>query len=213
MVSTVVVCMGSTACGAAAVGSAGNTTPQPGGVLRYGAYSEMRGFDPVKLTSVGTGIERAAAVMDTLLYRDEITDEVKPKLAESIHTTDNGTTWVLGLRDGVTFTDGEPLNAEAVIFNVNRRIARRPRRITEGTRRSGKLLGESGRRRSVHAGLLGSRRPSGTRQERQLLERGTTHASHGVTYVLQPTTRLGPIDEHPYGGSTMAYLDSAWLDR
>lgn len=83
----------------------------------------MRSFDPVRLTLVGTGIERAAAVMDTLLYRNEITDEVEPKLARSIETPDNGTTWVLGLREGVTFTDGEPLNAQAVIFNINRHTA------------------------------------------------------------------------------------------
>lgn len=115
---------GTAACGTAGSGvTGGGGPPQSGGIAEYGVYSEMRGFDPVQLSLVGTGIERAAAVMDTLLYRDEITDEVKPKLAQSIATTDNGTTWVLGLREGVTFTDGEPLDADAVIFNINRHIA------------------------------------------------------------------------------------------
>ncbi|MFB7890652.1 ABC transporter substrate-binding protein [Microbacterium sp. NPDC056044] len=95
---------------------------QTGGVAQIAALSEMPGFDPVKLANVGTGIERAAQVMDTLLMRDDLTDEVYPKLAKSI-TSDDAKVWTLELREGVTFTDGEPLNAEAVIFNLERHIA------------------------------------------------------------------------------------------
>ncbi|KQZ85242.1 hypothetical protein ASD56_02450 [Microbacterium sp. Root166] len=94
----------------------------PGGVAQVAALGEMPGFDPVKLANVGTGIERAAQVMDTLLMRDDLTDEVYPKLAKSI-SSDDAKVWTLELRDGVTFTDGEPLNAEAVIFNLQRHIA------------------------------------------------------------------------------------------
>ena len=35
-------------------------------------------------------------------------------------TTDDGITWTMTLRDGVMFTDGTPLDAEAVKFNVER---------------------------------------------------------------------------------------------
>lgn len=95
---------------------------QYGGVARVASLSEMAGFDPIKLSNVGTGVERAAMVMDTLLARDELTDEVRPQLAESISSED-GKVWVLTLREGVTFTDGEPLNADAVIFNLERHLA------------------------------------------------------------------------------------------
>jgi peptide/nickel transport system substrate-binding protein len=37
-------------------------------------------------------------------------------------TPDGGKTWVLGLRDGVRFSDGTPLDANAVILNVQRHI-------------------------------------------------------------------------------------------
>ncbi|KQZ85252.1 hypothetical protein ASD56_02500 [Microbacterium sp. Root166] len=95
---------------------------QTGGVVQIASLTEMQGFDPVKVTNVGSGLERAAAIMDTLLYRDELTDEVSPKLAKGISSTD-GQTWVLELRDGVEFTDGTPLDAEAVVFNIQRHIA------------------------------------------------------------------------------------------
>lgn len=102
--------------------SSSETEVQPGGIVKVASYGEMPGFDPVRLQNLGSGIERAANVFDTLLYRDEVTDAVTPKLAKGISTED-GVTWVLELRDGVTFTDGTPLDAEAVIFNLNRHLA------------------------------------------------------------------------------------------
>ena len=46
----------------------------------------------------------------------------EPYMAESMDSPDGGQTWRLGLRDGVTFTDGTPLDAHAVIVNVQRHI-------------------------------------------------------------------------------------------
>ena len=95
---------------------------QTGGVAKVASFFEMVGFDPVRLANVGTGVERAAQVMDTLLRRNDLTDEVTGQLAKGISSED-GITWVLELREGVTFTDGTPLDAEAVIFNLERHIA------------------------------------------------------------------------------------------
>ncbi|MFB7890641.1 ABC transporter substrate-binding protein [Microbacterium sp. NPDC056044] len=105
-----------------ALQSSASAEIQTGGVAQIAALTEMQGFDPVRVTNVGSGLERAAAIMDTLLYRDELTDEVSPKLAKGISSTD-GQTWVLELREGVNFSDGTPLDAEAVIFNLQRHIS------------------------------------------------------------------------------------------
>lgn len=116
-----IACSGNSAPdGDPAAGSEGE--PQKGGDIVATALNELPGFDPVRLTALGTGIERAAQIFDTLMYRDDLTDEVKPKLAESLKSED-GKVWVLTLRDGVTFTDGTPLDAAAVIFNLERHIA------------------------------------------------------------------------------------------
>lgn len=45
-----------------------------------------------------------------------------PGLAESWETSEDGLTWTFKLREGVTFHDGTPFNAEAVIFGLDRVI-------------------------------------------------------------------------------------------
>lgn len=89
-------------------------TPQPGGTLTVGMYTEARSFDPV----IGSNL-MASAVYDSLLKMDS-KGVPQPMLAESMTTPDNGTTWVLKLRPGMTFQDGTPFDADAVIFNVAR---------------------------------------------------------------------------------------------
>jgi peptide/nickel transport system substrate-binding protein len=89
-------------------------TPVAGGTLRVGMYTEARSFDP----TIGSNLI-ASAVYDSLLKMDAA-GEPQPFLAASMTTTDDGTTWRMGLRPGVTFHDGTPLDAEAVLFNVAR---------------------------------------------------------------------------------------------
>jgi peptide/nickel transport system substrate-binding protein len=48
------------------------------------------------------------------------TSDVIPSLATDWTTSDDGLAWTFNLREGVTFHDGEPFNAEAVCFNFER---------------------------------------------------------------------------------------------
>jgi peptide/nickel transport system substrate-binding protein len=48
------------------------------------------------------------------------TTEVEPSLATQWTTSEDGLEWTFTLRDGVTFHDGEPFDAEAVVWNFNR---------------------------------------------------------------------------------------------
>lgn len=52
----------------------------------------------------------------------ELTPEgtIVPLLAESYEVSPDGKVWTIKLRQGVTFHDGTPFNAEAVKFNINR---------------------------------------------------------------------------------------------
>ena len=54
-------------------------------------------------------------VLETLVERDRTT----PMLAESWETIDD-TTWQFHLRDGVSFTNGEPFNADVVKYSIER---------------------------------------------------------------------------------------------
>lgn len=91
--------------------------PRPGGTLVIGNDRELVGFDP----TVQSGNIIAPAVFD-LLLRMSPEGEPEPYLAESMETTDGGTTWVMGLREGVRFSDGTPLDAAAVVLNTQRHI-------------------------------------------------------------------------------------------
>jgi peptide/nickel transport system substrate-binding protein len=92
-------------------------TPKTGGTLVIGENREIVGFDP----TVQNQNPAAAAVYDSLLKVGS--DGVAhPYLAKSMETSDSGRTWTMGLRDGVRFSDGTPLDAQTVIMNVQRHI-------------------------------------------------------------------------------------------
>ena len=94
--------------------------PQQGGTLTVAEYSEARTLDPAKTYANGAaGGSALAAVYDTLMRYDHEGDSFEPQLAESLESDDD-TTWTLTLREGVTFTDGTPLDAETVVASTNR---------------------------------------------------------------------------------------------
>lgn len=99
--------------------------PVDGGTLRVAEYSEAVVLDPTKTYPTGsTGLNVMASIYDTLMRYDPDTRGYEPQLAESLETDDD-TTWTLKLRDGVTFTDGTPLDADAVVASINRFITNR----------------------------------------------------------------------------------------
>ena len=63
------------------------------------------------------GGSQLTALYDTLFYLDQTTGRLVPGLAESI-TTDDNRVFTLKLREGINFTDGTPLDADAFIWNV-----------------------------------------------------------------------------------------------
>lgn len=70
-----------------------------------------------------TGARRAYTVMmnifDTLVYRGP-SNNYYPGLATSWRGNGEGTVYTFTLREGVTFHDGTPFNADAVVYNLNR---------------------------------------------------------------------------------------------
>jgi len=87
-----------------------------GGSLVYGTYGEGSGFDPLKR---GLGYCNTAIYDSLLRFDDEGNPE--PYMAESMISDDN-VAWTLKLREGVMFHDGTPLDAAAVIYNIERHM-------------------------------------------------------------------------------------------
>jgi peptide/nickel transport system substrate-binding protein len=101
-----------------ALPSAAETPP---GVLVVGQIAEPKSLDPHAVTAVND-FRILMNVYDGLVRYKDGTLEVEPALAESWEISDDGTEYTFKLRDGVTFHDGSPLNAEAVKFNFDRML-------------------------------------------------------------------------------------------
>lgn len=97
------------------------TEDQIGGELTMGMFAEANGLDPMVVAGSGVagGIE-SAAVFDRLAQWDPETGEFEPRVAESIEPNDGYTEWTVTLPDDVRFGNGDPLDAEAVKFSVER---------------------------------------------------------------------------------------------
>ena len=78
-------------------------------------------------------------VFDRLVYLDDEANTI-PWLATSWKANKNVTEWTLNLREGVTFSDGSPLNAEVIVFNFDRM-----KNPATGSKQSGPLLGKYNR--------------------------------------------------------------------
>ncbi|GAA2240769.1 ABC transporter substrate-binding protein [Herbiconiux moechotypicola] len=101
-----------TACSSGAGASDPSATPTAGGVLQVDLSAAPNCLDPaVALSQNERAIVRAS--VDSLLDMDK-DGTLVPWLAESWEVNDDATQVVFHLRDGVTFSDGTPLTAEAV---------------------------------------------------------------------------------------------------
>ncbi len=93
----------------------------PPGVLIVGQIAEPKSLDPAAVTAVND-FRILVNVYEGLVRYAPGTLEVEPGLAESWEISEDGTEYTFTLREGVTFHDGTPLNAEAVKFNFDRML-------------------------------------------------------------------------------------------
>ena len=85
--------------------------------LVIGEQFDLGGFDPAS----GMLDDTQILVYNTLVELDPDFKKV-PGLAESWEMSADGRTWTFHLRRGVTFHDGEPFNASAVLVNLQGRL-------------------------------------------------------------------------------------------
>jgi peptide/nickel transport system substrate-binding protein len=98
--------------------AAAATDASGGRTLTVGLRELVTSFDyPYDWAIVATWIH--SNIGDCLVWRDRETAEFVPWLAESWENVD-ATTWTFKLREGITFHNGEPFNAEAVKYTIER---------------------------------------------------------------------------------------------
>ncbi len=106
--------------GSSSTTNSGPTTtlkPQNGGTLGIGLDAETDGWDPVTSEWAGAGYFVAQTFFDPLCAYDSA-GQVVPYLAKSVTHSADYKVWTIGLRPGIKFSNGQPLNAAAVALQL-----------------------------------------------------------------------------------------------
>ncbi len=99
---------------AASAGKAGG-----GGVITYGVEGKTTQFCPYKTQAAISGIMIMQSMYDTITYPTD-KGTVVPYLAKSVTPNADYTEWTIGLRNGIKFHDGTPLDAAALKLNMDK---------------------------------------------------------------------------------------------
>jgi ABC-type oligopeptide transport system substrate-binding subunit len=97
---------------------AGSTEGKAGGVFRMG-FVEATAIDPYN-SQESEGILVTKQLFTGLVRVNDKTAELTPGVAESWSKNDGCTEWTFNLRSGTTFSNGDPVNAEAFIRGMTR---------------------------------------------------------------------------------------------
>jgi peptide/nickel transport system substrate-binding protein len=103
----------------------GDMTEGSGGNLVVGQESNWDVLDPALGTGAVTWRTCLYQIYESLVSRDldnpqGVGNEVVPRITKSIDQSSDGKTYTFHLQPGVTFSDGTPFDAEAVMWNVER---------------------------------------------------------------------------------------------
>ena len=109
---------------AGSTGGASTTTPedqgepQTGGTIVYGLEADTSNpWTPQRSTCAISCYEVFNSVYDPLVMPDE-DGKPQPNLLESFEPNEDFTEWTLTPREGITFHDGTPFDAEAIRYNI-----------------------------------------------------------------------------------------------
>ena len=86
--------------------------------LRFVPQANLSVLDPVFTTAAVT-ITHGYCVFDTL-YGVNGKQQPQPQMAEGATVSDDGRTWLIRLRDGLRFHDGEPVRATDCAASLQR---------------------------------------------------------------------------------------------
>ncbi len=103
----------------------GNTSNESGSTekrIAYYAFNTEPYIDLDPSVEYSNGLIVLHNVYETLTRYDQNEETVKPLLAESWTSNEDGTKWTFKIREGVKFHDGTDLNGEAVKKSIDRTI-------------------------------------------------------------------------------------------
>jgi len=105
--------------GSSDVGGGGGAAATPGPTFVYARGKESKGLDPAEVTD-GESSLVLVNVYDTLIRHKYGSSDLEPALATSWTSAPDRLSLTLVLREGVSFHDGTPMDAAAVVSNLER---------------------------------------------------------------------------------------------
>jgi peptide/nickel transport system substrate-binding protein len=96
--------------------------PERARVMTFLPHANLSSLDPIWTTALVTS-NHGCYVFDTLFGVDSQL-RPHPQMAEGYTTSDDGRTWLIRLRDGLRFHDGEPVRAVDCVASLRRWAAR-----------------------------------------------------------------------------------------
>lgn len=103
------------------LGAGATPAPDREATLVVARPSDSVALDPARVTDTESA-EVNLLLYDTLVRHRPETGDLTPALARSWSVDATGTSWTFELRSGVRFSDGTPVDAAAVVWNVARQI-------------------------------------------------------------------------------------------
>ena len=94
--------------------------PQHGGLARMSAYADTKDWDPLGSSSLSSVISYSQLYNQVVQFSTEDPTVVVGDLAESWETNEEGTSFTFHLHDGIKWTDGETLDADDVVYSMQR---------------------------------------------------------------------------------------------
>jgi peptide/nickel transport system substrate-binding protein len=105
-------------CGSSTGNNTAGTTSN-GKTLVYARGGDSVSLDPANATD-GESFSVTRQIYETLIDDKPGTFDLTPRLATDWSHNADSTVWTFNLHQGITFQDGTPFNADAVVFNFNR---------------------------------------------------------------------------------------------
>ena len=101
-------------------GTARAENPRYGGVLTFGVEDAFRGFDALTASMLTICDSIVNSTIQERLFDLDDQGNLVPLLALSATPSPDGKTWTITLRQGVSFHDGTPFTADAVVHHWSR---------------------------------------------------------------------------------------------
>ncbi|WP_432985439.1 ABC transporter substrate-binding protein [Dactylosporangium sp. CA-233914] len=110
-------------CGANGGNSGGDREPQAGGKLTFVLSADAAGFDPISNAASFSGqtYTMIRTILEPLVALDS-DSKWQPFLAKSIGPNTDATQWTIKVRDGITFSNGDALDAAVVAANLKAQL-------------------------------------------------------------------------------------------